>query len=104
LFYGTTNGIKNAMNATITMDGAGRIVLPKPIRELLRLRGGAKLRADVVADKIELTPEPDDNVRMVRKGKRLVITGLPKGFDAVAAIKADREVRDEQVARRVRRR
>jgi len=97
------NGILDAMDATIKMDAAGRIVLPKPIRELLRLRGGAKLRADVVADKIELTPEPDDQVQIVRKGRRLVIAGLPKGVDAVAAIKADREDRDEQVARRARR-
>jgi AbrB family looped-hinge helix DNA binding protein len=92
------------MNATITMDDAGRIILPKPMRERLHLRGGAKLKADIVADKIELTPEPDDSVRIVRKGKRLVITGLPKPFDAAAAIKAGREERDEQIARRVHRR
>jgi AbrB family looped-hinge helix DNA binding protein len=87
------------MKATITMDSAGRIVLPKPLRELLHLQAGTKLRAIVVADKIELIPEPDDRVRILRKGRRLVIAGLSKGVDAVAAIKADRESRDEQVAR-----
>ena len=87
------------MKATITMDSAGRIVLPKPLRELLHLQAGSKLRAIVVADKIELIPEPDEQVRILRKGRRLVIAGLSKGVDAVAAIKADRESRDEQVAR-----
>lgn len=89
------------MKATITMDAAGRVVLPKPLRELLHLRAGVKLRAIVVADKIELVPEPDDQVRIVRKGRRLVIAGLPKAVDAAAAIKADREGRDEQVVRSV---
>jgi AbrB family looped-hinge helix DNA binding protein len=93
------HGIIPTMKATITMDSAGRVVLPKPLRELLHLQAGTKLRAIVVADKIELTPEPDDQVRIVRKGRRLVIAGLSKGVDAVAAIKADRESRDERVAR-----
>jgi AbrB family looped-hinge helix DNA binding protein len=89
------------MKPTITMDAAGRIVLPKPIRERLHLRGGAKLRAHIVADKIELIPEEDENVRIVRKGKRLVITGVPSPFEAVASIKADRRERDELIARRL---
>jgi AbrB family looped-hinge helix DNA binding protein len=89
------------MTATITIDAAGRLVLPKAMRERLHLSAGTQLRAQIVADKIELTPQPDTDVRIERRGKRLVIVGGPP-FDAVAAIKADREARDETIARRVR--
>ena len=94
-------GISFAMSDTITIDAAGRFVLPKSIRDRLHLRAGTKLRADIVADKIELTPEPDADVRIERRGKRMVIVGGPP-FDAVKAIKAAREEHDERLARRVR--
>ena len=89
------------MSATITIDAAGRFVLPKSIRDRLHLRAGTKLRADIVADKIELTPQPDADVRIERRGKRMVIVGGP-AFDARTAIKADRDERDDVLARRVR--
>ena len=89
------------MTASIVVGDAGRVVLPKAMRERLHLRKGTKLKADVVGDKIELSPEPDADVRIERRGKRLVIVGGAP-FDAVAAIKADREERDEVIARRVR--
>ena len=79
------------MNATITMDVAGRLILPKAMRERLHLRAGSKLNVEIVADRIELTPAPDAGVEIVRKGKRLVLarTGVP--FDAAAAVRADHE-------------
>lgn len=43
-----------AMTATITIDKAGRLVLPKAMRDKLRLRPGSRLTADLVGDKIEL--------------------------------------------------
>jgi len=98
---GIKNGINPAMTATITIDAAGRLVLPKAMRDRLHLSAGSQLRAHVVADKIELTPEPDADVRIERRGKRPVIVGGPP-FEAVAAIKADREARDETITRRVR--
>lgn len=88
------------MTATITLDSAGRLVLPKAMRDQLHLSAGSKLKANVVADKIELTPEPDLDVRIERRGKLLVIVGGAP-FSAVAAIKADREEREEVLARRV---
>lgn len=89
------------MSAAISIDAAGRFVLPKAMRDRLHLRAGTKLRAEIVADRIELTPEPDSDVRIARRGKRMVIVDGP-AFDARAAIKADREKRDAALARRVR--
>lgn len=90
------------MTSSITLDGAGRLVLPKAVRERLHLRAGAKMKLEVFADKIELTPEPDENVRVMKKGGLLVLTGVGKNFDAVKAIKAAREERDEQMSQRAR--
>ena len=89
------------MNASIVVGEAGRVVLPKAIRERLHLRKGTKLKADIVGDKIELSLLPDTDVRIERRGKRLVIVG-GEPFDAVAAIKADREERDEAIVRRLK--
>jgi len=89
------------MSTTITMDRAGRLVLPKPVRDKLHLRGGTRLSVTVVADKVELSPEPEADVRIERRGKRMVIVGGPP-FDAVKAIKAAREEHDERLARRIR--
>jgi bifunctional DNA-binding transcriptional regulator/antitoxin component of YhaV-PrlF toxin-antitoxin module len=45
-----------SMKGTIRMDASGRLVLPRVLRERLNLRGGMRLRADVVAGHIELVP------------------------------------------------
>ncbi len=45
--------INNAMTATLTLDSAGRLVLPKAIREKMHLQAGSKLRADLVGEKLE---------------------------------------------------
>jgi len=90
------------MSSTITIDAAGRFVLPKSMRERLNLHAGSKLKADIVADKIELTPEVEKGVKLVRKGRRLVVTGLEGPFDAAKAVKAARGEHDDRLARRVR--
>ena len=44
------------MNAKLTVDKAGRIVLPKPIREKLRLAPGDELELETLDDRIILRP------------------------------------------------
>jgi AbrB family looped-hinge helix DNA binding protein len=41
---------------TVQIDDAGRVVLPKPLRERFRLRGGDKLAIEVRGDAIQLRP------------------------------------------------
>lgn len=65
------------MDATITNDGAGRLVLPKAMRERLHLRAGTRLKAEIMADRIELTPEADADACIERRGKRMVIRRWP---------------------------
>lgn len=77
------------------MDASGRLVLPKAVRDQLHLKAGARLRAEVVGGRIELTPQ-DDDCELVEKNGLWVIRSNTPGeprFDAVAAIKADRAAR-----------
>ena len=82
------------MNTTITVGKAGRIVVPKIMRDRLHLREGSRLRVEVVADKLEFTPEADA-VQIVKRGRRRVVVGW-KGFDAGRAVN---EMRDEYMDR-----
>lgn len=84
------------MTATVTVDLAGRLVLPKAMRDRLHLSAGSKLRAQVIADKIELTPELDAQTRLERRGKLLVLVGGP-AFDAADAVRGAREDHDERL-------
>ena len=82
------------MISSIVLDKAGRIVLPKAIRDRLHLSAGSKLRAEVIGDKLELTQEAAE-VQLVKRGKRRVVVGW-EGFDAAEAV---REMRDDQMER-----
>ena len=65
----------NAMkNETIQIDKAGRVVLPKPLREHFNLLPGDKLRLSVEGNGFRLEPT-DAGGELVRKGSVLVFTG-----------------------------
>lgn len=53
---------------SVTMDAAGRLVIPKSVRETAELRPGAPLLIGVVDGRIEIVPEPR-TVRIERRGK-----------------------------------
>ena len=82
--------------AITTMDSSGRLVLPKSVRDRLRLGSRAKFRVDVVAERIELTPEPGETARIERRGGRLVVVGT-EPVDLGEAFGADREDRLEHI-------
>jgi AbrB family looped-hinge helix DNA binding protein len=44
------------MNAILTVDKAGRVVLPKPVRDELQLNAGDSLELEVSEDQIVLRP------------------------------------------------
>jgi AbrB family looped-hinge helix DNA binding protein len=51
------NGIPYGMSdATLTIDGAGRLVLPKRLRERFRLRPGSRLEVEIHEDHLRLHP------------------------------------------------
>jgi len=58
------------MSSTIisTIDAAGRLVLPKEIREAAQLKPGMPLQITVNDGRVEIEPAPRE-VRIVRKGR-----------------------------------
>jgi AbrB family looped-hinge helix DNA binding protein len=83
------------MNTTAPIDKAGRIVIPKAVRDALEIGAGDKLRITVKGEEIRLRvqgPPPG----LVRKGKLLVkpATGRPVTIkmvnDAIEKMRLDR--------------
>lgn len=86
------------MSTTTTLDKAGRLVLPKPIRDRLRLLPGARLRVELSGDIVEITPEAEEPRIEIRNGLPVIVGGGP--FDAVAAVREAREASDERFRKR----
>ena len=81
------------MNATVHIDRAGRVVLPKKLRERFRLQGGDTLSLEVKGDAIQLRPQKA-KTRLERVNGVLVLVtemSLPEGTDLVS------EARDERL-------
>ncbi len=89
------------MTSTITLGKAGRLVVPKSVRDLLGLHEGSRLRVKAMSGKFEVAPEPE-NVRIeMRDGFPIILGGPPrKRGDIVRAIKAGRDEATERVTSR----
>jgi AbrB family looped-hinge helix DNA binding protein len=91
MVFATINGM------TLKIDGAGRIVVPKPIRERLGLRAGMDLDVSEGPDGI-LIRRAEPQPRLLKQGRLLVHTGkLPAGYDVAKAVDADREDRAREI-------
>jgi len=78
---------------TLKMDKAGRVVLPKPVRDRLGLHHGSDLEVEETAEGLMLKPV-ESRPPMVKKQGLWVHTGkVPPGFDAVQAIRDEQEER-----------
>jgi AbrB family looped-hinge helix DNA binding protein len=78
---------------TLKIDKAGRVILPKPVRDRLGLRAGSTLEAEETAGGIVLRPA-ERRPSLVKKGSFLVHTGeVPPGYDILRAIDEDSEER-----------
>jgi AbrB family looped-hinge helix DNA binding protein len=85
------------MNATITVDKAGRIVLPKPVRDELQLQAGDSLELEISGQEIKLRPVRP-KIRLRREDGLWVYTvGEPLSDSVVEQTIEDiRRERDEQ--------
>jgi AbrB family looped-hinge helix DNA binding protein len=90
--YAIINGM------TVKIDRAGRIVLPKPVRDRLGIRESSELDMEETREGITLKLA-ERGPSMVQRDGFWVHTGtLPSGFDIVQAIKDDREDRIRKLA------
>jgi AbrB family looped-hinge helix DNA binding protein len=60
-------------NTSISIDGAGRIILPKDVREELAIKPGDTLKISVQGSSVTLTPDRQQS-GLVRKSKALVFS------------------------------
>ena len=85
------------MKQTISMDKAGRIVIPRAVRQALGADGQTRFVMEVVLDRIELTPqrERDGKSRVVRKHGMWLAAATGKPFDAAQEVLRERAERVE---------
>ena len=90
--FGMLYGRKVGMGISVQVDQAGRVVLPKKVRERFRLRGGDTLALEVKGDAIQLRPQRSKG-RLQRVNGVLVFVSdmpLPEGRDLVAESREER--------------
>lgn len=80
------------MVTTLTVDKAGRVVLPKPVREELQLAAGDSLELESSEDRIVLRPARGHGRMYKKQGVWVFHSGVPLTQDVV-----------ERTVRRVRR-
>lgn len=87
------------MNAIVEIDKAGRIIIPKKMRDLLHLTPGTRLRIERHQHQIRIEPDvPEPHVE-IREGFPVLVGGPPlAGDDVNRAIEEAREQRMRFIA------
>jgi AbrB family looped-hinge helix DNA binding protein len=85
------------MPLTVTIDGAGRLVVPLPVRRRLHLVPGSRLRLTEAPESIILEPE-DNQPQLAEKHGILVVGGQLHGD-----LPDHRELRQDRIEKLARR-
>jgi len=80
---GNQYGRINAMTTTLTIDGAGRLVLPKPVRYELQLSAGDSLELETSENEIVLRPVRGAATMRKKQGVWVMSTGKPLSAEVV---------------------
>src|ERR1700733_6151491 len=86
------------VTTTLTVDKAGRIVLPKPVRDELRLAAGDALELESSGDRIVLRPVRGTAGMRKREGIWVFRTGRPISVESVNETIAQLRREREQLA------
>lgn len=87
---------KTTMNAMLSLDEAGRLLLPNTALRLLGIKPGDQVLADISLNRIEIRPEPPVmNEGMMENGV-LVMARQGIQMNAAAAVKSDRDALAER--------
>jgi len=87
------------MNATLTVDKAGRVVLPKPVRDKLQLQAGDSLELESSEGQIVLRPIRANAQMRLRDGIWVFRTGQP--ISASSVNETIQQLRDERTERAI---
>ncbi|MFZ3265917.1 MAG: AbrB/MazE/SpoVT family DNA-binding domain-containing protein [Terriglobales bacterium] len=85
------------MNATISVDRAGRLVLPKPVREQLQLEPGQSLEMESFEDHVVLRPVRGKAKAYKKRGILVFRTGPLKASVVNETIRKVRRERERQI-------
>lgn len=83
---------------TLKIDKAGRVVLPKPVRDRFGLKAGTELEMQETAEGVVLKPVQQRPSLVNRHGLLVHRGKLPKGYDWNRLIDDDREDRMRKLA------
>ena len=83
---------------TLKIDKAGRVVLPKPVRDRLGLRAGSDLEIEETPEGIVLKLAERRPSMVKKQGLWVHMSKVPEGYDIVQAIRDDREDRIRKLA------
>ena len=83
---------------TLKIDIAGRVVLPKPVRDRFGLKAGTDLEIEETAEGVVLKPVRQRPSLVNRNGLLMHRGKLPKGYDWGRLIDDDREDRIRRLA------
>lgn len=86
--------VMTSMTTTLTLDKAGRVVLPKPVRDELQLRAGDSLELESSEDRIVLRPRRGGVGLHKKQGIWVFSTGDP--ISAEATDETLRQIRRER--------
>ena len=82
----------------LKIDKAGRVILPKLVRERLGLHAGSDLELVETAEGVELKPTQTGPSMVKVDGLWVHTCKVPPGFDTLRAISDDREERIRKLA------
>lgn len=85
------------MNATAEIDKAGRLIIPKKMRDALHLVSGTRIALHQEGDTIVLQQEAGHRSLYMKNGTWVYDTGLPASKEIRDWVEADREARMQSV-------
>jgi len=88
------------MIATCTIDDSGQIQLPEPLRRIFKAEPGVRLRAEVTADRIEISRDvPEVTATAISPDGRLILAPTGIRVDSGKAVRESREEADSRLRR-----
>jgi AbrB family looped-hinge helix DNA binding protein len=82
------------MNTTVTLDKAGRVVIPKTLRDELRLEAGDSLELESEGERVTLRPVRSESP--LRKERGVWVFHSGKKLSAAGTDKALRDIREQR--------
>jgi AbrB family looped-hinge helix DNA binding protein len=83
------------MNTTLTIDKAGRVILPKPVRDALQISPGDSLELESSEDHIILRPAVAKGGMYKKRGMWVFDSGVPLPAESVnrtiSRVRAERD-------------